>query len=149
MKFLRCCLVLLFVGLGNHALAAGDSAVKEMHLDPSTTRVAAVGHARLSVETLTHQGGGFQGPYRVDVTMLPVGDEAGQLTITLSDANLHKLTDTKTAINFTGEAVSQDGNHSEVRGTATPSSADAGAIRVHVESKKGKLVFNTTYHLVR
>ena len=52
-------------------------------------------------------------------------------------------------MSFTGEAVSTDGNHSAVHGTATPSSGDGGAIRVRVESKKGKLVFNTMYHLVR
>ena len=144
-----CCLpgVLLF-GLWGNAWAAGDAAVKEMHIDPSSTRVAAIGKARLSVETLARQGGSFQGPYRVDVSMLPFGDEAGQLTITLPDANLRKLTEGK-AINFTGEAVSQDGNHSNVRGAATPSAGDTGAIRVHVDGKKGKLVFNTTYHLVR
>ena len=150
MKIIYCLLGLLLVGTGGNLRAAGEAAaVKEMHIDPSTTRVAAVGHAKLSVETLAHQDGGFRGPYKVDVTLLPVGNEAGQLTIALSDAKLHQLTDGKGAVNFTGEALSQDGNHSDVRGTATPSSDAAGAIRVHVDSKKGKLVFNTTYHLVR
>ena len=149
MKKICCLLSFLLIGTTGGLRAAGDTAVKEMHIDPSTTRVAAIGHAKLSVETLTHEGGGFRGPYQVAVQMLPVGDEAGQLTINLSDAKLHQLTDGKGAVNFTGEAVSQDGNHSEVRGTATPASADGGAIRVHVAGKKGNLVFNTTYHLVR
>ena len=144
-----CCLLsLLLIGVAGSLRAAGDGEVKEMHIDPSTTRVAAIGQARLSVETLAHREGGFRGPYKVEVKMLPVGDEEGQFTITLSDANLRKLTGGE-EVSFTGEAVSQDGNHSEVRGTATPGSGDSGAIRVHVESKKGKLVFNTTYHLVR
>ena len=135
------------VALGS-VRAAGKADIREMQIDPSTTRVAAIGKARLSIETLKHEGGGFQGPYRVDVTMLPVGSEAGQLTITLSDADLDKLAG-GTAIQFTGQAVSKDGNHSDVRGTATPSAGDGGAIRVHVDSKKGKLVFNTKYRLVR
>ena len=144
-----CCLLAVWcLGLLHGARAAGDADIRELHIDPSTTRVAAIGKARLSVEALTRQGGSFQGPYRVDVTMLPVGDEAGQLTIALSDANLHKLA-TGTAIQFSGEAVSKEGNHSNVHGTATPSAGDSGAIRVKVEGKRGKLVFNTTYHLVR
>ena len=148
MKKLCCLLGLLLLGAGGSLRAAEDAAVKEMHIEPSTTRVAVVGHAQLSVQTLAHQGEAFRGPYKVEVRMLPVGDEAGELTINLSDANLHKLTNGQ-EVSFTGEAVAEDGNHSEVRGTATPSSGEGGAIRVHVASKKGKLVFNTTYHLVR
>ena len=143
-----CCLLVVWgLGLLSRACATGDADIRELHIDPSTTRVAAIGKARLSVEALVRQGGNFQGPYRVDVTMLPVGDEAGQLTIALSDANLHKLTD-GAAIQFSGEANSKEGNHSDVHGTATPSSGDSGAIRVRVEGRRGKLVFNTTYHLV-
>ena len=143
-----CWLVAWCLGLLGSAHAAGEANVRELHIEPSTTRVAAIGKARLSVEALTRQGENFQGPYRVEVTMLPVGDEAGQLTINVSEGNLHKLA-TGTAIQFSGEAVSKEGNHSNVHGTATPSSGDGGAIRVKVDGKKGKLVFNTTYRLVR
>ena len=145
-----CLLAALLAGGWGGAHAAGEADIRELHIDPSTTRVAAIGKARLSLEPLKHAGGGFQGPYRVEVTMLPVGSESGQITITLPDASLHRLgSGGGGAVAFTGEAVSTDGNHSGVKGTATPSSGDGGAIRVRVDSKKGKLVFNTTYHLVR
>ena len=54
-------------------------------------------------------------------------------------------------VRFTGQAVSQDGaDTSEVQGRATPTGGtDGGEIRIQVEGKKGKLIFHTTYHLVR
>ena len=149
MKQICSLLAVLLIAAWGSVRAAGPAELRELRIDPGTTRVAAIGKARLSVEPLARANGGFHGPYRVDVTMLPVGSESGQITITLSDANLHRLADGSGAVPFTGEAVSTDGNHSAVHGTATPSSNDGGAIRVRVESKKGKLVFNTTYHLVR
>lgn len=128
--------------------AVGGSDIKSMSIEPATTRVAVVGKARLSVEPLVRGDGGLHAPYKVDVSGLPTGGEQGQFTITLAAADFDKLAGGK-SLNFGGRAVSQDGNTSTVRGTATPSSGDGGALKVKVESRKGKLVFNTTYRLAR
>ncbi len=125
--------------------------MRELRIDPSTTGVP-LGRAKLSVDTLKHagKGEGLQAGYKVEVSPISLASEEGNLTISVSNETLRKLADGQ-QVDFTGEAVSTGGDHSAVRGTATPAkdSKDTGAIRVHIDSKKGKLVFKTTYHLTR
>jgi hypothetical protein len=122
--------------------------VRQLRIDPSTTKVI-VGHARLSVDPLTRSGGSFGGGYRVEVSPLPIGNESGKLSVNLSDGELAKLAAGE-AIDFTGEAVSTQGNNSAVRGSATPAAGgNSGTLRVHIASRKGNLVFLTAYHLER
>ena len=128
--------------------AADGSDVKGMRIEPASTSVAVIGKARLSVEPLTRGEGGLHAPYKVEVTGLPTKGEEGEFTITLSKADFDQLASGH-ALDFGGKAHSSDGNTSTVRGTASPSSGDGGAIKVKVDSKKGKLVFNTTYRLTR
>lgn len=128
--------------------AADGGDVKGMRIEPATTSVAVLGKARLSVELLTRGDGGLHGPYKVDVVGLPSKGEAGEFTITLAEADFDKLANGQ-SLNFGGKALSKDGNTSTVRGTASPSSGEGGAIKVKVDSKKGRLVFKTTYRLTR
>ncbi len=130
------------------ARAEGGGDIKGMRIEPASVPILVVGKARLTVESLERGEGGLHAPYRVDVQGLPTGGEDGKFTITLTDADFDKLADGK-AFNFSGRAVSTDGNESHVRGTATPSSGDGGAVKIKVESKRGMLVFLTTYRLVR
>lgn len=130
--------------------APPTAAVREMRIDPGTTGVP-LGHARLSVEPLTRGADkdGLSAAYKVDITPFTFKSEAGRFSVGISDADLRRLAGGAT-VHFTGQAVAQDGsNTSAVDGRATPSSADsdAGALRIQVEGKKGKLVFHTTYHL--
>lgn len=134
---------------------AEDAPVRELRIDPATTGVP-FGKAKLSVEPLVRdakgKGGGdsLQANYKVEVSPISLASEEGSLTISVSSETLRKLAEGQ-PVDFTGQAVSTSGSRSSVQGTATPSKADkdTGAIRVRIDSKKGKLVFNTTYHLVR
>ena len=132
---------------------AEDAAVRELRIDPATTGVP-LGKAKLSVDPLVHgEGKGaedLQGHYKVDVSPISLASEEGNLTISVSNETLRKLAGGQ-AVDFSGQAVSTGGNKSAVQGTATPAkdSKDAGAIRVRIDSKKGKLVFKTTYHLMK
>lgn len=133
-------------------LRGEDAAVSGLRIDPATTGVP-LGKARLSVEALTRArggGDGLQGGYKVDVSPISLASEEGKLTISVSGETLRKLADGQ-EVSFTGQADSTGGNRSTVQGTATPGKddKDSGAIRVKIDSKKGKLVFKTTYHLVR
>ena len=131
-------------------LRAEEGPPRELRID-SSTAPAPIGKAHLSVDALTRGGGdSWQGGYKVDVTPLSFASEQGKLTITLSNESLRKLTAGQ-AVDFSGQANSTNGNQSGVQGTATPAdgSKDTGAIRVRINSKKGKLVFKTTYHLVK
>ena len=130
------------------ARAAEGGDIKGLRLEPATTKVALIGKARLSVDPLTRGDGGLHAPYKVDVSGLPTGSEHGQFKIAVSGADFDKLAAGQ-AVNFSGQAVSSEGNQSSVHGTATPSGKDGGAIKVKVDSKKGKLVFNTTYKVTR
>ena len=128
-----------------------DAAVRELRIDPATTSVT-FGKARLTVDALTHgkDGDGLKGGYKVEVSPLSFASEEGQLTISVSGETLRKLAGGQ-EVNFSGQAVSTGGSNSTVQGTATPGKdgKDSGSIRVRIDSKKGKLVFKTTYHLVR
>ena len=131
-------------------LRAEDAPPREMRIDAATTN-APLGKAHLNVETLTRGAGdAWQGGYKVDVTPLSFAGEQGKLTISLSNEALRKLA-TGQAVDFSGQATSTSGNQSTVQGTATPAvgGKDTGAIRVRIDSRKGKLVFKTTYHLVK
>lgn len=128
--------------------AADGGDVKGMRIEPATTTVAVIGKARLSVEPLARGDGGLHAPYKVDVIGLPSKGEEGDFTITLSKEDFDKLANGH-SFNFGGRALSKDNNASTVRGTVSPSSGEGGAIKVKVQSKKGMLVFNTTYQVVR
>ena len=149
MKTLLACLFALSAAAA--PLRAEEAPARELRIDPATTN-APLGKAHLNVETLTHGAGdAWQGGYKVDVTPLSFAGEQGKLTITLSNEALRKLAAGQ-AVDFSGQAASTNGNQSTVQGTATPAaggSRDTGAIRVRIDSKKGKLVFKTTYHLVK
>ncbi len=150
-------LVPLLFAVWTLLLAAGpargeDAAVRELRIDPSTTGVP-LGKARLTVDALTrgrNGGDGLQGGYKVEVSPISFASEEGRLTISVSGETLRKLAEGQ-EVSFTGQAASTNGNNSTVQGTATPGkdSKDGGTIRVRIDSKKGKLVFKTTYHLVR
>lgn len=138
--------------LGAATGRAEEAPVRELRIEPATTGVP-FGKAKLSVEPLRRgKGGGesFQASYKVEVSPMSFASEDGSLTISVSNENLRKLAAGQ-PVEFTGQAVSTSGNTSAVNGTATPSkeSKDSGAIRVRIDSKKGKLVFKTTYHLVK
>lgn len=139
------CLLLLAPPL----LPASDGGgIQGMQIEPATTPVLVVGKARLTVDALTRGAGGLHAPYKVDVFDLPTGGEQGEFSIILSAEDFEKLAAAR-SFNFGGHAVSKDGEKSEIRGTVTPSSADAGAVKIKVEGKRGKLVFRTTYRLTR
>ena len=157
MKTLRSCLLLFAAGtlLCSGTARGEDAAVRELRLDPATTGVP-LGKAKLSVDPLTHAegkgkaSGDLQAHYKVEVSPVSLASEEGSLTVAVNDETLRKLAGGQ-QVDFTGQAVSTSGNKSAVQGTATPAkdSKDTGAIRVRIDSKKGKLVFKTTYHLTR
>ena len=141
-------LLALLTTCGAASLRPADAppAVRRLRIDPSSTHVM-VGEARLSVDPLTRGGDGFSGTYRLEVSPVPVGNESGKLSVNLSEEELRQLVGGQT-VEFTGQAVSTGGNNSELRVVATPK-GNGGALRIHIASKKGKLVFHTTYHLER
>ena len=101
------------------------------------------------MDPLTRSGDGLSGTYKVEVSPIPVGSESGKLSVNVSGDDLRRLAQGET-IQFSGQAVNTQGSSSAVRGTATPKgNSGSGALRVHIASKKGKLVFDTSYHLDR
>ena len=147
-RFLFLLVLLTTCGAATLRPAAAPPAVRRMHIDPSSTQVL-VGEAQLSVDPLTRSGDGFNGTYRLEVSPIPVGSESGKFSVNLSDEQLRQLTGGQ-PVEFTGQAASTSGNHSELRIVATPKgTGGSGALRIHVASKKGNLVFQTAYRLDR
>ena len=132
-------------------LRAEEALPSQLRIEPATTSVP-LGKARLGVDPLTRpaKGDAWQGNYTVEVSPLSFASEQGRLTINVSNEAFHRLAAGQ-PIDFSGQADSASGNRSTVQGTATPAGGgkDSGAINVRINSKKGKLVFKTTYHLVK
>ncbi len=110
-RFLFLLVLLTTCGAATLRPAAAPPAVRRMHIDPSATQVL-VGEAQLSVDPLTRSGDGFNGTYRLEVSPIPVGSESGKFSVNLSDEQLRQLTGGQ-PVEFTGQAASTSGNHSE------------------------------------
>lgn len=150
-RFLFALFLLGTTALSARPARAADPAPRELRIDPGTTDVP-LGEARLNVEPLVRVSGkdSLQTAYRVDITPWTFKSEAGRFSVDISDADLRRLAD-GAPVHFAGQAVSRDGsNTSAVQGRASPvPGQDGGTLRVQVDGKKGKLVFHTTYHLVK
>lgn len=143
-------LVMAWLGMGAASRAGDAPAFRELRVATSTAGVI-VGHAKLTVDALLPPAGGgdgLSGGYRVDVTPVPIGSEAGKLSIAVKAAELRRLA-AGAAVQFTGKAVSKEGKNSRVSGTATPSGTDGGKLEIEVADYRGKLLFKTSYRLVR
>ena len=101
--------------------------MRQLRIDPSSTKVL-VGRAHLSVDPLTRSGSGLSGTYKLEVSPVPIGNESGKLSVDVSGDDLRRLAQGET-VQFSGQAVSAQGNRSEVRGTATPKGNGEGALQ--------------------
>lgn len=122
-----------------------DLTNRRMFVDPSSTSVS-LGKARLTVSPLSHQGGTYTGDYQLKVVPYFFKSQKGPLVLITSADLIRKLSQGM-PVEFTGKATnSTDGTFKVVKGKATPSSEDKGAVAFSIPTDNGEMVFNTTYH---
>ena len=141
--FLAAAAVALFPASGLAEKSAGVP--EKLFVDPSSTSTS-LARINLSVGTLVRQGNAYRGGYQIKVSPFSFKNEGGRLSANVSDEAVKQL-GRGNPVNFTGQAVSDDGKSRPIEGRATPSSSDQGRIEIRFTSKDAKLVFATTYHL--
>jgi hypothetical protein len=126
-------------------LPPGEIAQAEIAPSTASVLLAAVS---LAVPTLTHSHAEFVSSYAVTVFPFFFFNEQGRFHVLLPDADLTRLNQGQ-AIDFTGQAVRDDGAGRLVQGHAVPSGPNDGQVKIRVYyTKHIVLVFNTTYHLI-
>ena len=155
MKTLRSILVialaLIAIHRGHAQTLGSPSKIPElvsrrMFIDPSSSSVS-LGKVKLIVSPLVQKNETvYTGDYQVKVTPYFFKSQKGGLVLVSSGDLVAKLSQGK-AVEFTGKATNiADGTSKIVRGKATPSTPDQGAVTFSILTDNGEMVFNTFYH---
>jgi hypothetical protein len=128
------------------ALAADDSLARYDHVVVESAKTSIyVGSVTMSFAPSARKSGGYESNYTAKVFPYFFMSEKGKVTLDVSDDMLRKLSRGE-PVDFTGRAVSTNGEERRVEGRATPSDATAGKLKVHVYvSKRIDLIFNMPY----
>lgn len=119
---------------------------RELRIERSTAPASLGLKATLTLGPLKRQGSQYAGNYQLTTSPLPLANEKGSLQVTLAPDALHRL-NTRRPIEFTGKATSDGGDPRTIKGVATPTRANGGAIQMDIKSDRLKLRFATTYRL--
>jgi hypothetical protein len=114
---------------------------------PPTKTSIYVGSVTLTPTTLRREAGRYRADYQAKVFPYFFYNEAGQLWIDFSDAQLAQLARGE-RVEFSGTAKNKDGEDRTITGHATADApgAAAGKIKVRIlVSPKIELIFNSTY----
>ena len=145
------CLFALAIALalpgGRAAESAAPGDYARVQVAPSKTSIY-IGVVSMTTPTFVRKDGAYETTYTAKVFPYFFYNEAGQLTIEMSDEQLGALARGET-VEFKGRGVRDDGTVRRVEGKATPADAKSGKLKVRVfVSKKVELIFNTTYRFV-
>lgn len=107
-----------------------------------------VGSVTLGTGTFRRAGDRWSTTYEAKVFPWFPWSEHGDITITVTEADLAKLARGDT-VEFTGEAQNHKRKPRQVTGRAQPGSASAGKIKVRIAADGVELIFNGSYELTR
>jgi len=136
----------LFFALALVARAADDSLARYEHVvvEPAKTSIY-VGSVTMSFSPSTRTAGVFEADYNAKVFPYFFMSEKGKLYLDAPDETLRKLARGET-VEFAGRGVSESGKPRRFDGTAKPSGATSGNLKVRAYvSKRIELVFDMTY----
>ena len=133
--------------LARAAETAALAGYAQVEVSPSKTSIY-IGMVSLVTPPLVRKAGSYETSYRAKVFPYFFYNEAGGLSIDVSDEQLRTLARGE-PIEFTGRGVREDGAERRVEGKATPTDARSGKLKMRVfVSKKVELIFNTTYRFL-
>jgi hypothetical protein len=134
----------LFLGLSAAAFAAVPGDHQTVVIAPTKTSVY-IGSVSMTMPPFQRVQDRYESTYVAKVFPYFFYNEQGKLAIDFSDDQFAQLARGE-RVNFKGSGRSDDGEDRHVEGTATPTDAESGKIKVRVfVSKKIQLIFNTTY----
>lgn len=107
-----------------------------------------VGSVTLATGTFERSGDKWTTTYNAKVFPWFPWSEHGDITITVTDADLARLAKGET-VEFTGDAQNHKKKPRKVTGRAQPANDHAGKIKVRIHVDDVELIFNGTYELSR
>jgi hypothetical protein len=139
----------LTIGLCAFALvvrAADESLARYDHVVVESAKTSIyVGSVTMSLAPSTRKAGVFESDYAAKVFPYFFMSETGKLFLDASDETLRKLARGET-VEFAGRGVSSSGAPRRFIGTAKPTDATSGKLKVRAYvSKRIELVFDMTY----
>ncbi len=137
---------LMIAGTATRAAESAPAAITAAEIAPAKTSIY-IGSVSLIVQPMTRSEGMFASTYAARVFPYFFYNEQGRFQIRVSDSDLHRLAAGQT-IEFSGDALRDDGVDRRVEGRAIPRGPGAGDVKVRVFlSHRLVLVFNTTYQI--
>jgi hypothetical protein len=115
---------------------------------PSMKTSIYVGSVTLSTGTLQRAGDRWSSTYNAKVFPWFPWSEHGDITITVTEADLARLAKGET-VEFTGDAKNHKGKPRKVTGRAQPANDRSGKIKVRIHVDDVELIFNGSYELGR
>lgn len=143
---IRRLLTILFCAVAPVAHAADESLARFEHVvvDPAKTSIY-VGSVTMSFTPSTRKGVIFESDYTAKVFPYFFMSEKGKLFLDAPDDTLRKLARGET-VEFAGRGVSESGKPRRFDGTAKPTDATSGKLKVRAYvSKRIELIFDMTY----
>lgn len=107
-----------------------------------------VGSVTLTTGTFERTGDRWATTYNAKVFPWFPWSEHGDITITVTDAELARLAKGET-VEFTGDAQNHKKKPRKVTGRAQPANEHTGKIKVRINADGIELIFNGTYELTR
>ncbi|WP_415908250.1 hypothetical protein [Oleiharenicola sp. Vm1] len=107
-----------------------------------------IGSVTLTPGAFERRGDQWSTTYAAKVFPWFPWSEHGDITITVTDADLARLAKGET-VEFTGDAKNHKGKPRRVTGRAQPANDHAGKIKVRIHVDDVELIFNGTYELGR
>jgi hypothetical protein len=130
-----------------HAAAPAAALTSWDHVTVAPMKTSIyVGSVTLTTGTFVRHDSTLATNYEAKVWPWFFWSETGQITITLTDANLASISRGETT-EFTGEAANHRKKPRAVTGRAQPLDANTGKIKIRIMADGHELIFNGTYRL--
>jgi hypothetical protein len=108
-----------------------------------------LGSVTMTMPDFTRKGGAYESSYQAKVFPFFFSNEQGRVSIEISDDQLRQLARGE-RMEFKGRGVRDDGAERRLEGTAIPTDATSGTLKIRIfVSKRIELIFNTTYRFER
>jgi hypothetical protein len=147
MRCLTAMVLALSVMLAATRARAADEAFSRAEVPAMKTSIY-VGSVTLGTGTFVRDGDRWSTSYEAKVFPWFPWSEHGDITITMTDADLARLGRGET-VEFTGDAQNHKRKPRRVTGRAQPTDAASGKIKVRIAVDDVELIFNGRYTLAR
>ena len=137
-------MLVLTLGLTGSVIAQPPGRFDNVVVPAAKTSIY-LGSVTLVMPDFARRAGNYESRYEAKVFPYFFSNEQGRVAIEITDDMLARL-ERGERVDFKGRGIRDDGVERRLEGTATPTDARSGKLKVRVfVSKRIELIFNTTY----